>query len=105
MYFSFCLRLINSTSMIKHSHQAFIVENLNCEGNPASENRSFKSTKTVLSYHFQIVLSTVCLIAREFFKTFFWILTWGGGGVSESMEGWGCAILALELVPKNLIFA
>ena len=28
-----------------------------------------------------------------------------GGGVSESMDGWGCAILALELVPKNLIFA
>ena len=26
------------------------------------------------------------------------------GGVSESMDGWGCAILALELVPKNLIF-
>ena len=25
--------------------------------------------------------------------------------VSESMDGWGCAILALELVPKNLIFA
>ena len=29
----------------------------------------------------------------------------GGGGVSESMDGWGCAILALEVVPKNLIFA
>ena len=28
----------------------------------------------------------------------------GGGGVSVSMDGWGCAILALELVPKNLIF-
>ena len=26
-------------------------------------------------------------------------------GVSESMDGWGCAILALELVPQNLIFA
>ena len=25
-------------------------------------------------------------------------------GVSESMDGWGCAILALEVVPKNLIF-
>ena len=29
----------------------------------------------------------------------------GGGGVSELMDGWGCAILALEVVPKNLIFA
>ena len=29
----------------------------------------------------------------------------GGGGVSESMDGRGCAILALELVPKNLIFS
>ena len=27
-----------------------------------------------------------------------------GGGGSESMDGQGCAILALELVPKNLIF-
>ena len=27
-----------------------------------------------------------------------------GGGVSESMDGWGCAILALEVKPKNLIF-
>ena len=26
-------------------------------------------------------------------------------GVSESMDRRGCAILALELVPKNLIFA
>ena len=25
------------------------------------------------------------------------------GGVSESMDGQGCAILALEVVPKNLI--
>ena len=29
----------------------------------------------------------------------------GGGGVSELVDGWGCAILALEVVPKNLIFA
>ena len=30
----------------------------------------------------------------------------GGGGVlSESMDGRGCAILALEVVPKSLIFA
>ena len=29
----------------------------------------------------------------------------GGGGVSDSMDGRGCAILALEVVPKNLIFA
>ena len=28
----------------------------------------------------------------------------GGGGVSESMDGQGCAILALEVVPKKLIF-
>ena len=28
---------------------------------------------------------------------------WGGGG-GESMDRWGCAILALEVVPKNLIF-
>ena len=28
-----------------------------------------------------------------------------GGGVNESMDGRGCAILALELVPNNLIFA
>ena len=28
----------------------------------------------------------------------------GEGGVSESMNGQGCAILAFELVPKNLIF-
>ena len=27
------------------------------------------------------------------------------GGVSESMDRRGCAILALEVVPKNLIFA
>ena len=29
----------------------------------------------------------------------------GGGGVSESIDGQGCAILALELVSKNLILA
>ena len=29
----------------------------------------------------------------------------GESGVSELMDGRGCAILALELVPKNLIFA
>ena len=28
----------------------------------------------------------------------------GGGGVSESMDRRGCAILALKVVPKNLIF-
>ena len=28
-----------------------------------------------------------------------------GGGASELTDGWGCAILALEVVPKNLIFA
>ena len=28
----------------------------------------------------------------------------GGGGVSKLMDRWACAILALELVPKNLIF-
>ena len=28
-----------------------------------------------------------------------------GGGGSESMDRRGCAILALEVVPKNLIFA
>ena len=28
----------------------------------------------------------------------------GGGGVNESTDRWGCAILALEVVPKNLIF-
>ena len=28
----------------------------------------------------------------------------GGGEVSESMDRWGCAILVLEVVPKNLIF-
>ena len=27
------------------------------------------------------------------------------GGVDKSMDGQGCAILALELVPKSLIFA
>ena len=27
-----------------------------------------------------------------------------GEGVSESMDGQGCAILALEVIPKNLIF-
>ena len=39
------------------------------------------------------------------------LITWGvvrwgggGGGVSESMDGQGCAILALEFVPINLIF-
>ena len=32
-----------------------------------------------------------------------WRLTLGG--VSELMDGWGCAILALEEVHKNLIFA
>ena len=31
--------------------------------------------------------------------------TLGGGGGSESMDQRGCAILALEVVPKNLIFA
>ena len=30
--------------------------------------------------------------------------TSGGGGVSELMDRRGCAILALEVVPKNLIF-
>ena len=29
----------------------------------------------------------------------------GGGGGSESMDEQGCAILALNSVPKNLIFA
>ena len=29
----------------------------------------------------------------------------GGRGVSESMDRWECAILALKVVPKNLIFA
>ena len=29
----------------------------------------------------------------------------GGGGVSELMDRRGCVILALEVVPKNLIFA
>ena len=29
----------------------------------------------------------------------------GGGVVNESMDGQGDAILALELVPKHLIFA
>ena len=29
----------------------------------------------------------------------------GGGGGSESTDRRGCAILALEVVPKNLIFA
>ena len=29
----------------------------------------------------------------------------GGGGVNELMDGWVCAILALEVVTKNLIFA
>ena len=28
-----------------------------------------------------------------------------GSGVTESIDGWECAILALELVPQNLIFA
>ena len=28
----------------------------------------------------------------------------GGGGVSESTDRRGCAILALEVVPKKLIF-
>ena len=28
----------------------------------------------------------------------------GGGGVSESTDRRGCTILALEVVPKNLIF-
>ena len=28
-----------------------------------------------------------------------------GEGGSESIDGRGCAILALEVVPKNLIFA
>ena len=27
----------------------------------------------------------------------------GGGEVSESMDGLGCAILALVVIPKNLI--
>ena len=33
------------------------------------------------------------------------VYTRGGGGVSESMDRRGCAILAPEVVPKNLIFA
>ena len=28
----------------------------------------------------------------------------GGGGVTEPMDGWGCAILALEVAPKNLFY-
>ena len=31
------------------------------------------------------------------------LLGGGGGGVSESTDRQGCAILALEVVPKNLI--
>ena len=31
------------------------------------------------------------------------LLGGGGGGVSELMDRQGCAILALDLVPKNLI--
>ena len=27
----------------------------------------------------------------------------GGGGISESTDGWGCAILALEVIPKNIL--
>ena len=33
------------------------------------------------------------------------IYSGGGGGGSELVDGQRCAILALELVPKNLIFA
>ena len=40
----------------------------------------------------------------DIFPTWF-KLSIQGGGVSESMDGRGCAILALELVAKNLIFA
>ena len=29
----------------------------------------------------------------------------GGGGGRESMDGQRCAILALEVIPKNLTFA
>ena len=32
------------------------------------------------------------------------ISTLGGGGVSELMDGRGCAVLALEMVPKNLFY-
>ena len=32
-----------------------------------------------------------------------WNCSSGGGGVSESTDRRGCAILALEVVPKNLI--
>ena len=32
-------------------------------------------------------------------------LNLGGGGLSESTDGRECAILALEVVPTNLIFA
>ena len=29
--------------------------------------------------------------------------TISGGGVSESTDGWGCAILALEVIPKKVL--
>ena len=35
---------------------------------------------------------------------YFKLQSWGGG-VSESMDGRECGILALEVMPKNLIFA
>ena len=48
---------------------------------------------------------TFRLMAEEVFSAVTNNTLGGGGGVSESTDRRGCAILALEVVPKNLIFA
>ena len=43
-------------------------------------------------------------LASEMFVSYFQSEAGGGGGVSELTDRRVCAILALEVVPKNLIF-
>ena len=52
-----------------------------------------------------VLFSKILLLWSSLLKNFYAFISWGGGGVSESMGRRGCAILALEVVPKNLIFA
>ena len=65
----------------------------------------------VVQILFTILLIIFGMLPGENENTFQWTNTElhkfeviSEGGVSELMDGRGCAILALELVPKNLIF-
>ena len=45
----------------------------------------------------------ITFVGKKLMATFFFLFVLRG--ISESMDGQGCAILALEVAPKNLIFA